>query len=465
MKTHLFRSNKIHFTSLGCSRNLVDTEVMLGIVLKAGYEPTPDLENADFYVINTCGFLESARQEAIDTIASLFETKKPTAKVIVTGCMVQSHRDILKEKFPEIHYYLGSGDVENILEALKSEEAKDGTTEAKSYLQQGEIPRLLSTPKHYAYLKIAEGCKKRCAFCIIPMIKGGLKSKTIDQVKKEFKALLSQGVKEIILIAQDLGDFGKDRHESDELPKLLKELTSFEGDYWIRLLYLYPDEITDELIEVMKSDKRILPYLDMPLQHINDRVLKSMHRKTNRAQIVSIIEKLRKELPQVVIRTSLMVGFPGETEEEFQELKKFIIDYPLDNIGIFQYSKEKESYSATLPNHIDESTKKRRFEELAQTQQEVLKKQLRRFLNQKLEVVIEGTHPESNYLLIGRFYGQCPEIDGYVVINDWKNVKSAGERVMVEITDVMGYDLIGRMVSSQPSNIKKSISSNKLSLV
>ena len=464
MQKNLFRSNKIHFTSLGCSRNLVDTEVMLGIVLKAGYEPTSDMQNADFYVINTCGFLESARQEAIDTIEGLFNSKKQSAKVIVTGCMVQSHREILKEKFPAIHYYLGSGDVENILQALSSEEAKDGTTDAKSYLQQAEIPRLLSTPSHYAYLKIAEGCKKRCAFCIIPMIKGALKSKSIDQVIKEFKALLSQGVKEIIMIAQDLGDFGKDRMESDGLTTLLKEFIKIEGNYRIRLLYLYPDEITDDLIDVIQSDSRILPYLDMPLQHINDRVLKAMHRKTNKAQIISIIEKLRNKIPEVVIRTSLMVGFPGETEEEFQELKQFIQQYPLDNIGIFQYSKEKESHSALLPNHIDEETKKRRFEELAATQQEVLKKQLKRFIKKQLEVVIEGAHPDSHHLLVGRFYGQCPEIDGFIIINNWTQTPVIGQRVLVEITDVMGYDLVGKTMA-KPQDVKQGFKRNKLSFV
>jgi ribosomal protein S12 methylthiotransferase len=463
MKKNLFRQNKVHFTSLGCSRNLVDTEVMLGLVLKAGYEPTPHLEDADFYVINTCGFLESARQEAIDIIDSLFKTKKATAKVIVTGCMVQSHREILKEKFPEIHYYLGSGDAEKILEALSSEEAKDGVTDAKSYLQVGEVPRVLSTPKHYAYLKIAEGCKKRCSFCIIPHIKGGLKSKTVEQIKKEFSALLSQGVKEIILIAQDLGDFGKDRFEDNGLENLLKELTKIEGDYWLRLLYLYPDEITDELISIIQNEPRIVPYLDMPLQHINDRVLKAMHRKTNRAQIISIITKLREKIPNIVIRTSLMVGFPSETEEEFNELNQFIQDYPLDNIGIFQYSKENESYSALLPGHHDEETKKKRFDVLAQTQQNVLKKQSRRFLNEILEVVIEGTHLESEYLLIGRFYGQCPEIDGFVIINDWKGTPAIGQRVKVQITDVMGYDLVGKMLIEAKNETK--MNQRKLSLV
>ncbi len=458
------RYNKVHFTSLGCSRNLVDTEVMLGIVLKAGYEIVQNEVEADFLVINTCGFLESARQEAIDLIADFFKNKKKTAKVIVAGCMVQSHREILKEKFPDIHYYLGSGDVEKILEALHAEESRDGTTEARSYLQAGEIPRLVSTPHHYAYLKIAEGCKKRCSFCIIPMIKGGLKSKSVDQIKKEFTALIRQGVREVILIAQDLGDFGKDRFEEQGLVTLLKELSTIEGDFWIRLLYLYPDEITDELIEVLKQDKRILPYLDMPIQHINDRILKAMHRKTNKNQIIDTIQKLRKQIPGIVIRTSLMVGFPGETAEEFEELNQFIQDYPLDNIGIFQYSMEKESYSAQLPNHLAEEVKRDRFERLALTQQKVLKKQMRRFLKKRLEVVIEGIHPEFKQLLVGRFYGQSPDIDGQVIINDWKDVKGKGQRVLVEITDIMEYDLIGKVVS-QEHFVRSKESSNRLMLV
>ncbi len=463
MKKNLFRQNKVHFTSLGCSRNLVDTEVMLGLVLKAGYEVTSAPEDADFYVINTCGFLESARNEAISIIQSLFDTKKPHAKVVVTGCMVQSHREILKEKFPDIHYYLGSGDAEKILEALSSEEAKDGVTDARSYLQAAEVPRVLSTPKHYAYLKIAEGCKKRCSFCIIPHIKGGLKSKTQEQVLKEFKALLAQGVKEVILIAQDLGDFGKDRMESSGLENLLKAMVQVEGDYWIRLLYLYPDEITSELIEIMQNEPRIVPYLDMPIQHINNRVLKAMHRKTNREQIIGIIQSLREKIPQIVIRTSLMVGFPSETEEEFLELNQFIQDYPLDNIGIFEYSKENESYSALLPGHHTAETKKRRFDMLASTQQQVLKKQWKRFVGQTLDVVIEGFHPESQYLLVGRFYGQCPEIDGMVVINDWDQNVQLGQKVRVKITDLMGYDLVGQMIKNAGVEPKKA--HRKLSMV
>ena len=291
MESILRQGNKIHFTSLGCARNLVDTEVMLGLVLKAGYELTQDEAEADFLVINTCGFLESARQEALDILDEFFEVKKESAKVVVTGCMVQKHSDTLKEEFPGIHYLLGPGDLENILKALESDHQGEAITSARSFLQWGQIPRQISTPKQYAYLKIAEGCAKRCSFCIIPTIKGPLKSKTEEQVLREFQALLNQGIFEIILIAQDLGDYGKERREKGALERLLREMLKIKGDYWIRLLYLYPDEITDELITVIQSDDRLLPYLDMPLQHINSTILKSMRRKTNREHIIETYEK------------------------------------------------------------------------------------------------------------------------------------------------------------------------------
>ena len=274
---------KIHFTSLGCPRNLVDSEVMLGILLKAGYEIVPDLEEADYLVVNTCAFLESSRQESKETIQELLDTKKSSAKLIVTGCMVTKHRKEIEELFPGVHYLLGSGDVQGILKAVQSDQKGEEVGSVRSYLEQGEVPRMLSTPKHYAYLKIAEGCRKGCAYCIIPKIKGPLRSKSEEQVLKEFRALLSQGVQEVILIAQDLGDFGKDKEGS--LATLLKKMLQVKGDYWLRLLYLYPDEIDDELIALLQSDKRICPYLDMPIQHINDEILKKMKRHTDGAQI------------------------------------------------------------------------------------------------------------------------------------------------------------------------------------
>ncbi|NNM42975.1 MAG: 30S ribosomal protein S12 methylthiotransferase RimO [Chlamydiae bacterium] len=443
-----FSRNKIHFVSLGCARNLVDSEVMLGILMKAGYEVVENSAEADFLVVNTCGFLAKSRDESCDTIGSLFKEKKKDAKVIVAGCMVQNHSEEIKAKFPNVHYFLGSGDVEKILEAVQSDNAGEGITSAKSYLQTGEIPRQISTPKHYAYLKIAEGCAKRCSFCVIPDIKGVLRSKPMEQVVKEFKLLLDQGVKEVILIAQDLGDYAKDRKEKDGLESLLKEMLKVEKDFWLRLLYLYPDEITDGLIEIMQSDPRICPYLDMPIQHINDRILKSMRRKTDGAQIRETLEKLRKQIPNIVIRTSLMVGFPGETEEEFEELLTFIQKYPLDNVGIFTYSKEEGSFSAKLAGHLPEEVKQERFEKLASMQKKMVKKRNKRFLGQKYKVVVEGYHPETDLLMVGRFYGQCPEIDGQVIINDGRKVDAFGEWYEVEITEVAEYDLIGRVVKS-----------------
>ncbi len=440
--------NKIHFISLGCPRNLVDSEVMLGILLRAGYEATEALEDADFIVINTCGFLQASRDESLTTIEEALGNRKTTAKLIVTGCMVQTHSKEITERFPKVDYLLGSGDVEGILKAVQSQEQGAMITTARSYLEAGEIPRQLSTPKHFAYLKIAEGCRKRCAYCIIPTIKGPLKSKTQDQILKEFRLLLQQGAKEIILIAQDLGDWGKDAGylRSDGLLHLLKEILKEEGDYWLRLLYLYPDEITDELIALMKADKRICPYLDMPIQHINNDVLKSMHRATSKEQVVSIITKLRAEIPEISIRTSFIVGFPGETDEQFNELVTFLEEYPLDNVGIFKYSQEPGSRAAEMENQIPEAIKEARHAILMQVQQKVLATTMQKMIGQQLEVIVEGYHPETELLMRARHRGQCPEIDGQILINDARKVKAFGERYVVEITDVAGYDLVGRAI-------------------
>lgn len=471
MKKRPSLGNKILFTSLGCSRNLVDTEVMLGILLKAGMEPTDRIEDADFLIVNTCGFLASARQESCDAIDAMFQEKKKEAKVIVAGCMVQKHKEELKAQFPKIHYFLGSGDMEKILEAVESTSSGEAVTSSRSYLEWGEIPRQLSTPKHYAYLKIAEGCAKQCAFCIIPKIKGPLKSKPVEQVVKEFNALLSQGVHEIILIAQDLGDYGKDRSLKDaespshRLEDLVRELSKIPGDFWIRFLYLYPDEITDELIDLMQQDPRICPYLDMPIQHINNTILKAMRRKTSREQIIDTIEKLRERVPNVVIRTSLMVGFPGETEEQFEELNQFIQETPLDNIGIFTYSLEEESPSAKMTGHLSEEIKQQRYQKLAATQEKMVEKRNQSYLGKTLKVVVEGYHPESEYLMVGRFYGQCPEIDGQIIINDGRKVKAFGEFYEVEITDIAGCDLIGKVLAPCKKTLKLPKSSEKLSLI
>jgi ribosomal protein S12 methylthiotransferase len=440
--------NKIFFISLGCPRNLVDSEVMLGILLKAGYEPGQTLEESDYIVINTCGFLKESRDESLATINASLQERKKEAKVIVTGCMVQSHSDEINKRFPNVDYLLGSGDVEGILKAVQSTEKGENITTARSYLEAGEVPRQISTPKHYAYLKIAEGCRKRCAYCIIPDIKGPLKSKSLERIMKEFKMLLNQGAKEIILIAQDLGDWGKDigYKRTDGLCFILRELLKVEGDYWLRLLYLYPDEISDELIQIMKSDSRICPYLDMPIQHVNNDVLKSMHRATNKEDIIRTLATLRREIPDITIRTSLIVGFPGETEEQFNELAAFVKEYPLENIGVFKYSQEPGSRAGSYPDQIEQHVKVERYEKLMKIQQKVVEKKNKKMIGKIVNAFVEGYHPDSNLLMRARHAGQCPEIDGEIIINDGRKVKAFGERYQVEITDAAGYDLVGRVV-------------------
>ena len=446
----LFRveGSKIHFISLGCPRNLVDSEVMLGILLKAGYEVAQYLEEADYIVINTCGFLEASRQESRDTVKMSLENRKPIAKVIVTGCMVQTHAKELKEAFPRIDYFLGSGDVEGILKAVQAETPGEEVTSARSYLEAGEVPRMLSTPKHFAYLKIAEGCRKRCTYCVIPTIKGPLKSKPKERILKEFQILLNQGVKEIILIAQDLGDYGKEKGAKDlsALLDLLRSLLEDKRDFWLRLLYLYPDEITDELIALIKSEPRICPYLDMPIQHINNRLLKAMRRTTSREAILSTLEKLRKEIPDMAIRTSLIVGFPGETEEEFEELCQFVKKTPLDNIGIFKYSREPGSPAHDMEGQIPEEIKEKRWKTLMEIQQKVLRKLNQKWVGRTLPVVIEGYHPESKLLMVGRHRGQCPDIDGQVIINDMAHVTEFGKVYRAQVTEAHAYDLVAKVV-------------------
>lgn len=441
--------NKMYFISLGCPRNLVDTEVMLGTLIHHGYEPTQELPDADYIIINTCGFLQASRQESLDTIKGCLQGKKANAKVIVTGCMVQSHKEVILSEYPMIDYMLGSGDIKGIVAAVQAKKQGEQVTNAKSFLEAGDVPRTISTPSHYAYLKIAEGCRKRCAYCIIPEIKGPLKSKPIEQIVKEFRALRARGVKEIILIAQDLGDWGKDIgfKRSDGLVVVLKELLKEEGEFWIRLLYLYPDEITDELIALMESDSRVCKYLDMPIQHVNNGVLKRMHRATTKEQVISTIEKLRTRMPTISIRTSLIVGFPGETKDDYKELCDFVEKYRLENVGIFEYSKEEKSYSAQLDGHHPESVKRKRKNHLAKLQAKGVEKSQRALIGSTIKVLIEGYHPESELLMQGRHEGQCPEIDGMVVLNEHECVDTFGEWYLVEITDALGYDLLGRVVA------------------
>jgi len=443
------RKPLVHFISLGCPRNLVDSELMIGRIADKGYTLTPCLEDADFVVINTCGFLEVAREESIETIQHVISEKKPSAKIIVTGCMAQLKISALDELKNQIHFILGSGDVDQIIAALSSPKPGSCITDNRSYLEAEKDPRLLSTPPHYAYVKIAEGCRKRCSYCIIPVIKGPLKSKPEQQVLNEINSLLERGVWEIILIAQDLGDWGKDLGFSGSkgLSHLLKHILTIDRDFRLRLLYLYPDEIDDELISLIKNEKRILPYLDMPIQHINDDILKTMQRSTSKKQIVQIVDTLQKEIPNISLRTSLMVGFPGETKQQFQELIDFVQKKVFSNVGIFAYSNEELCLSSSFSNQIEERVKKDRCDRLQKAQRDVVIENNNRLLGKQLPVLIDGYHAETELLMTGRLPGQCPEIDSSVIINDHELVDAFGETYLVEITDVSDYDLIGKVVS------------------
>jgi ribosomal protein S12 methylthiotransferase len=442
-------NKQIFFISLGCSRNLVDTEVMIGILLQKGYEIGSSLEDADRIIINTCGFLEASRQESIQTIQSAIQSKKPEAKVIVTGCMAQVEKERIEKECSGVHFFLGSGDITSLLDAVDSKEPGSFISNERSFLETGDVPRVLSTPKHYAYLKIAEGCRKRCSYCIIPFIKGPLKSKPVDQVLKEMRSLLQQGVKELILIAQDLGDWGKDLgfKDSSGLCHLLKEILKEPGDFRLRLLYLYPDEITEELISLIQKSDKIIPYLDMPIQHINDELLKKMYRATSKEMILSLLSQLRTKIPNITIRTSLIVGFPSETEEQFQELCDFLKEQQLDNVGVFEYSQEEKSASFSFPEQIPDSIKKKRAKKLLSIQKKIVSAKNKKMIGKTIEVVVERYHPDSKYLLVGRHDGQCPEVDGCVIINDARKVDAFGKRYMVAISDAFEYDLVGSVIN------------------
>lgn len=442
------KKKQIHCISLGCARNLVDSEIMLGVLQKEGFSITPIVQNADFIIVNTCGFLSSSREESLETISSAIQMKKKHAKVIVTGCLAQMKGNYLDPLKEQIHYIVGSGELVNIVKAISSKDPGEIISENGSFLENPCTPRLLSTPPHYAYVKIAEGCQKRCSYCIIPLIKGPLQSKKIDQVSEEVSSLIEKGVFEIILIAQDLGDYGKDLgfKGSSGLVHLLQKILSLKKDFRLRLLYLYPDEISDELISLMKNDSRILPYIDMPIQHISDTILHTMRRTTNSAHIRSVVEKLHKEIPKITLRTSLIVGFPGETEEDFQQLVNLVSEKMFDTIGFFAYSNEPLSASKDLPHQISEEEKQKRVSLLGSLQRQHIEKSNKQKIGTKIPVLIDGYHPETNMLLVGRTVEHCPEVDASILINEFDTVRSFGEIYLVEITDVSEYDLIGKVI-------------------
>lgn len=446
---------KVHFVSLGCPKNLVDSEIMAGTLMNDGYEVVGDPEGADTVIVNTCGFIEDSKKESIQKILEMSQMKQDgqVKRVVVAGCLTQRYKDDLADGLPEADLFVGSGEFQNISKILKGHDK--GVEQKKffnlpTYLQEEKTPRVNSQPKHRAYLKISEGCMKRCAFCAIPLIRGNLQSRTIANVVNEAKLLVAGGVKELIIISHDFTDYGWDLRRKDtdakESPvELLKALSKIEGAEWIRLLYLYPDGITPEMIQLIKSNTKLVKYFDMPLQHVNNQVLKNMNRKMTREEIVAALNLIRTEIPEAVIRTQFIVGFPGETEEQFEELLSFIAEQKFDRVGCFKYSPEESTPGGKMGGQIDEETKQRRYEAVMEVQQNISRNKHREFIGKTVDVLVEGLSDETDLLLQGRTSQQAPDIDGVVLINDGE--AKIGDIVKVKITDSMEYDLIGEVVS------------------
>lgn len=434
---------KVGIVSLGCDKNRVDSEIMLAKV-KGNYEITNNPKEADIIMVNTCGFIDKAKQESIDTILEMAEYKeKYNCKLLIaTGCLTQRYGNELKELMPEIDLLLGVNDYEKINEYIcnfiEKREVKELTCNySDENINEGE--RILTTDSSMAYLRIAEGCNKFCTYCIIPKIRGKFRSRKMENILKEAESLVSQGVKELILIAQDTSRYGTDIYGEKKLHELINEISKIEGIEWIRVLYCYPEEIYDELIDEMIDNPKVCKYLDMPIQHISNKVLKGMGRKTTKESIINTIEKLRARDENFIIRTSLIVGFPGETEECFEELKDFIRTYKLDKVGVFTYSQEEGTPAAKMSNQIDEEVKVAREEELMEIQMEVSKELNRKKLGKSYDVLIEGFSGECYY---GRGREQAPEIDGNILIYSEIELQ-IGAIYSVNIIDMFEYDLVG----------------------
>ncbi len=434
---------KIGFISLGCPKNLTDTEVMLRSLISAGYEITPEETLADVVIINTCAFIESAKQESIDNILDIawLKENRSLKGIIVTGCLAERYREQIMEEMPEVDAVLGCGGEGKIVEAVKA--VLDGKTfyccddKEKSALG-GE--RLVTTGD-MAYIKIAEGCNNRCTYCAIPLIRGRMRSRTVEDIVAEAKELDSMGIKELVVVAQDTSAYGIDIYGKYELPRLLREICAATSIPWIRMLYLYPDKITDELIETVKENDRILPYFDIPVQHISDNMLRRMARKGGSAVIRDAFRRIREAIPDAILRTTAIVGFPGETEDDFNELCEFVKETKFDRFGAFTYSREEDTPAYDFDDQIDEDVKQQRYDIVMREQAEVSARKMEAYVGRTLEVLCEGFDPvaETHY---GRGRADAPEIDGKVYFTSDRRVEE-GEMVQVKITEAMDFDLIG----------------------
>lgn len=448
----------VGFISLGCSKNLVDTEMMIGLFKKKNYRIVSDEKEADIIVINTCGFIESAKQEAIDTILEMAEYKKQKCKyLIVTGCLVERYKKELEKEIPEVDLFIKFSEYDTIWEQIENTilKTKESMSNIKNPKTQSNqlcfMDRVISTGENYAYIRIAEGCNNFCTFCAIPYIRGRYKSRKEEDIIEEAKKLANDGIRELIIIAQDTTKYGVDIYNEPRLAKLLHKLSKIDGIEWIRFLYSYPETITDELIDEVKNNEKICKYFDIPIQHISNEILKKMNRKTTKESITKLIKKLRDEIPNVIIRSTIMVGFPGENDNDFIELFDFVKEAKFDKLGCFTYSKEEGTTASKMLNQVNGNTKLSRYNKIMKAQQQISKENLKRFVGMKFKTLIEDAYvnEDKELYFVGRTYMDTPEIDGYVYIRGNKELQDKVEIntfVDCKITEIKDYDLIGEII-------------------
>lgn len=439
---------KVLFISLGCDKNLVDSEFMIGALNNGGLQLTDDENEADIIIINTCCFINDAKEESINTILEMAEYKKSGSckSLIVTGCLAQRYKDEIIKEIPEVDAILGTNSYDAILDAVKEtlDNRKYQNLNTLEGLPKLDTKRMVTTGGHYAYLKISEGCNKNCSYCVIPSIRGRYRSVPIEELVAQAKELVSNGVKELILVAQETTLYGIDIYKEKSLHKLLDELNKIDGLFWIRIMYCYPEEIYDELIEAIKRNKKVCHYLDMPIQHCNDEILKRMGRKTDKADIERIVTNLRNQIPDITLRTTLICGFPGETQQMHEELMQFINDMEFDRLGAFTYSPEEGTKAASFPDQIDDDIKEDWQAEVMELQEEVIFDKNETLTGTQMYAFIEGKVADEN-AYVGRTYRDAPNVDGYIFINTEQELMS-GDIVKVRITGAYEYDLIGEII-------------------
>ena len=437
----------ILFISLGCDKNLVDSEVMLGLLAAKGYRMVDDEMQADIIIVNTCCFIHDAKEESIQTILEMaqYKTDGRLKVLVVTGCLAQRYQQEILDEIPEVDAVLGTTSYDKIVEAVEEALAGKGHVEVEDIdaLPLVDTRRLVTTGGHFAYLKIAEGCDKHCTYCIIPKIRGDFRSVPMERLVKEAGELAEQGVKELILVAQETTLYGKDLYGEKSLHRLLRELCRISGIRWIRLLYCYPEEIDENLIQIMKEEKKICHYLDLPIQHANDDILKRMGRRTSKNQLEEIIGRLRREIPDIALRTTLITGFPGETKEQHEELMEFVDEMEFDRLGVFTYSPEEDTPAADMPDQVPEEVKEERQAEIMELQQEIVFDQAEAMIGREVLVMIEGKVADEN-AYVGRTYKDAPNVDGLIFINTEAELMS-GDFAKVKVTGALEYDLIGEL--------------------